>query len=123
MGPMKIAALVAATAVAAVLATVPADAAKKQPRYYGGVEPRGGEYPTRITVVDETGRPRTRITVRKRSYLDPGTESLPFDRHYADYAVPPNYTIFPRFFDYSVAPGSFDRRPLPGLWDVPGWRY
>ncbi len=122
MGPMKIAAMAAATALVAVLAAAPAEAAKKPPRYYGGVQPRGVEQPTRITVVDETGRARTRITVRKRSYLDPGTESLPFDQHYHDYAVPPSYSSFPRGSEYSVAPGSFERRPLPGLWDIPGWR-
>jgi hypothetical protein len=66
-------------------------------------------------------RAPTRITVRRRSFLDPGTESLPFAQHYHDYAVGPSHTVFPRFFDYSVAPGSFDRRPLPGLWDVPGY--
>lgn len=121
MGPMKIVALAATTAVVAVLAAAPADAARKS-RYYGGLPPRGVEQPTRVTVVDETGRARTRITVRKRSFLDPGTESLPFDRHYADYAVPPSYSSFPRGQEYSVAPGTFERRPLPGLWDIPGWR-
>jgi len=30
-------------------------------------------------------------------------------------------TVFPPFFDYSVAPGSWSRMPLPGLYDVPGW--
>ena len=31
----------------------------------------------RITIIDENGRVRTRITVRKRSYLDGGTEVIP----------------------------------------------
>ncbi len=121
MGPMKIAALTAAAALAAVLAAAPADAARK-PRRYLGPPPRALEQPTRVTVVDETGRARTRITVRRRSYLDPGTESLPFNDHYHDYAVPPSYSPFPRGAEHSVAPGTSDRRPLPALWDIPGWR-
>lgn len=66
-------------------------------------------------------RPRTRITVRRRSFLDPGSETKPFAQHYHDYATSPSYTIFPGYFDYSTSPGSWSRNPLPGLYDVPGW--
>ena len=60
-------------------------------------------------------------TARRRSFLDPGSETKPFAQHYHDYAMSPSYTVFPPFFDYSVAPGSWSRMPLPGLYDVPGW--
>lgn len=60
-----------------------------------------------------TGRPHTRITVR-RSYLDIGTEVLPGDRKYSDYAFPPNYSATASFgrtgawFPSQVLPGPFD---------------
>jgi hypothetical protein len=37
-------------------------------------------------------RTSARITVRPRSFLDPGTETLQFNVHSADYAFPPLYT-------------------------------
>ncbi len=33
--------------------------------------------------------PRTRVYVTKRSWLDAGTEVLPGDRKFSDYAFPP----------------------------------
>ena len=42
-------------------------------------------------------RPRTRLTVHKRSYLDAGTEVLPGERKFNDYALPRGYlAISPR---------------------------
>lgn len=35
--------------------------------------------------------PRTRIYVTKRSWLDAGTEVLPGERKFSDYAFPPGY--------------------------------
>jgi hypothetical protein len=75
----------------------------------------------RITVVDETGRRTTRITVRPRSYLDPGTATRDaFQYHYMDYAVVPNYSVY---YDRNDWKGSWSRMPLPGPFDVPhgGW--
>ncbi len=74
----------------------------------------------RITIVDETGRVRTRITVRPRSFLDPGKETLAFDRHYHDYALQPGLPTYPatNTGDWRF---SYSRMPLPGPWDVPGW--
>src|SRR5690349_14803706 len=40
--------------------------------------------PRRVAVA---GRPATRVIVRNRSFLDPGTESLPGSSHDNDYAV------------------------------------
>ena len=80
----------------------------------------------RITVVDETGRVRTRITVRPRSFLDPGKETLPLQQHYTDYAIQPT---LPRSvpatngtdFRYSLdAPGIIGRWPGIQAGDVLG---
>ena len=38
------------------------------------------------------GRPRARVTVAPRSFLDAGTEVLPGERKFTDYAFPPNYS-------------------------------
>jgi hypothetical protein len=108
---LTFAVLSSAAAMAALLA-LPAEA---QTRRHGA----NLDQPTRITTTDETGRRRTRITVRRRSFLDPGTESKTFDRHYHDYAVPPGYSVFHDRNDWK---GSWSRMPLPGAYDVPGWR-
>lgn len=114
MRSLTSAALLAAVAFAFVLPQAPANAdtpynrssVRKPPRYiYYGREDRAP----------------TRLTVRRRSFLDPGSESKPFAQHYSDYAMSPSYTIFPKYFDYSSAPGSWSRMPLPGLYDIPGW--
>ena len=63
---------------------------------------------TRRTVT--SGRAPARITVvRERSFLDPGTEVLPFSRSYTDYVRSP--------LDYPssvVDIGNMRRFPLPG---------
>jgi hypothetical protein len=105
------AALLAAAALALAFLQAPAEAAAPKKRTAANQPPRYIYY----------GRAPTRITVRRRSFLDPGSETKPFAQHYHDYAMSPSYTIFPPFFDYSVAPGSWSRMPLPGLYDVPGW--
>ena len=103
------AALLAAAAFAMLQA--PAEAAPRKRSYY----------PSRYIYYGRADRAPTRITVRKRSFLDPGTESKTFAQHYSNYFASPSYTIFPSYFDYSVAPGSWSRMPLPGLYDIPGW--
>lgn len=97
----------AALGVAAALASAPAEA---QNRNRGVSE--------RITVTDETGRTRTKITVRPRSYLDPGKEqTTAFEHHYHDYAVPVGRGS--AYHDHNDFKGSFSRMPLPGPFDVP----
>jgi hypothetical protein len=71
---------------------------------------------TSLPVDAQTDRARTRITVKKRSYLDAGTVVKPGTAKYHEYAFPvrslyPNYLPFP---DQS-------RWPLPGPFDVPGF--
>jgi hypothetical protein len=74
-----------------------------------------------ITVVDETGRRSTRITVRPRSFLDPGTATRDaYQYHYHDYAVPPDYHAY---YDVNDWKGSYVRMPFNGPFDVPGSRW
>ncbi len=47
-------------------------------------------------------RPRARVTVQKRSFLDAGTEVLPGQRKFTDYAFPPGYSPTSGF-DYTGA--------------------
>jgi len=77
------------------------------------------------TRVATTGRAPARVTVRKRSYLDPGTETKARAEHYSDYAYPPggnspfmNSTLF------NSGPGlpiMMDRMPFPNCFDLPGF--
>lgn len=91
-------ALIALAGVAFVAA--PAEAAPKKkktawvlPRYYQA--PPGQ-------------RVATQITVRRRSYLDAGTEVFPDSQNYNDYVFPPNYS------PSDVLPSSaWNRSPLP----------
>ena len=59
---------------------------------------------------------RTRVVVRQRSYLDAGTEVLPGERKFNDYAIPPNYSVL----ESVLGPGqNYWRQPLNNPWDVP----
>ncbi|MCP3401684.1 hypothetical protein [Bradyrhizobium sp. CCGB20] len=60
--------------------------------------------------------PRTRIYVSKRSWLDGGTEVLPGERKFTDYALPPG-TSFARWNNN----GPLDRRPLSPDSDLGGF--
>jgi hypothetical protein len=63
--------------------------------------------------------PRTRIYVTKRSWLDAGTEVLPGDRKFTDYAFPPEigYPSFAR--ENKNRP--IDRQPLNPPSDLGGY--
>ena len=88
---------------------------------------------TKVKRYDERGRPyygpsgpnsvyqqgRTRIYVSKRSWLDGGTEVLPGDRKFTDYAFPPDVG-FPSFGrENNNRP--IDRQPLNPPSDFGGW--
>jgi hypothetical protein len=62
--------------------------------------------------------PRTRVYVTKRSWLDAGTEVLPGDRKFSDYAFPPEigYPTFGR--ENNNRP--IDRQPLNPPSDLGG---
>jgi hypothetical protein len=69
--------------------------------------------PTQVAVV---GRPPAKVTVRKRSYLDPGTETKRGDEHYMDYANPsPASSHVPGPGDSRI---DFMRMPFPTCFDL-----
>ncbi|HEY7297326.1 MAG TPA: hypothetical protein VH684_05250 [Xanthobacteraceae bacterium] len=63
-------------------------------------------------------RPRARITVERRSFLDAGTEVLPGEHRITDYAFPPGYSPIAE----ALGPGKdYRRQPLLDPWDFPGY--
>ena len=107
---MRLAA-VALSAVAVVMAlSSVADA--QQRRYYR-------DRTERITIVDENGRVRTRIRVQPRSYLDGGTEVVPGERKFTDYAFPPTYMNGSGYASWD--PTGIHRYPLPNANYLPGY--
>lgn len=68
------------------------------------------------------GRTPAKVTVYKRSYLDPGTETKRHAEHYRDYAHPPggnspfmNSTLF---YSGPGLPVMMDRMPFPNCFDL-----
>jgi hypothetical protein len=107
--------LASAIAVAAVVVTIvaaasPADAQRRGDR---------GDQTERITIIDETGRARTRITVKPRSFLDGGTQVFPGERKFTDYAFPPTYMNASPSAAWD--PTGTHRSPLPMPFDLPGY--
>lgn len=110
MGLKACAALVCAAVIAGpALSIPPADAAPKK-RYVS------------TTTRAAPGRPRARITVAPRSFLDAGTEVVPGERKFTDYAFPPNYQMMGSGVVTNVGGRvGWDRSPMSqGPWDIPG---
>ncbi len=99
--------IVASAAISAVFGDSPAQAAKKK------------EITNLSSQTIVTPRQRSRVIVRpRRSYLDGGTEVLPGERKFTDYAIPP----FSSPLDV-LGPGkNFDRSPLNSSWESGGVR-
>jgi len=111
MMSIKIAAAAIIASVGIAFAVVPANAVtKKRPDA------------TYTRVVNEDGRPRTRIVVQRRSFLDPGTETLPLAQHYHDYAFSPYLAPRQPYPDQGGVVG-FWRAPLPSPVDLPGFYF
>ena len=111
----KLAALLAAAAIIAVgFDVTAADAQSKRQS-----DDRGRAYygPNGPNVSYQQG-PRTRVYISKRSWLDAGTEVLPGDRKFSDYAFPPaiGYPTFAR--ENNNRP--IDRQPLNPPADLGG---
>jgi hypothetical protein len=69
----------------------------------------------------QTERARTKLTVKKRSYLDAGTTVKPGSAHYHDYVLPQNYH-HPNFAPFADEGCIECRRwPLPRLFEIPGF--
>ena len=117
----KLAVLLAAASVVAVgLGATKADAqVKRKPVDQRQYDDRGRPYygPNGPNVVYQQGP--TRIYVTKRSWLDAGTEVLPGDRKFQDYAFPPaiGYPSFAR--ENNNRP--IDRQPLNPPSDLGGY--
>jgi len=110
----KLAMLLAAAALVAVSAT--SAGAQSRPKYdRDGRIVYGPQGPNRVY---QQG-PRTRVYVTTRSWLDAGTEVLPGDRKFQDYAFPPElgYPSFAR--ENNNRP--IDRQPLNPPADLGGY--
>ena len=113
---MRLASVIAVSAVAATIMALasPAQAQRRVDR----------DRSERITIIDENGRARTKITVRPRSYLDGGTEVFPGERKFTDYAFPPTYMNASPSAAWD--PTGTHRSPLPLQGWLPGynpWAY
>ena len=107
-------AVVALSAVAVVMALSSFAEAQQRRTYY-----RDRDRSERITFIDENGRVRTRVTVRPRSYLDGGTEVVPGERKFTDYAFPPTYMNASPAAAWD--PTGIHRYPLPNNNYLPGF--
>ena len=109
---MRFAPLLALSVAAVTIGTL-ATPAEAQRRAYRG------DQTERITIIDENGRARTRITVKPRSYLDGGTEVLPGERKFTDYVTPPTYMGGSAYASWD--PTGIHRFPLPMPFELPGY--
>jgi hypothetical protein len=65
-------------------------------------------------------RPRARVTVAPRSFLDAGTEVLPGERKFTDYAFPTGSYSMPLSVVQSTGGRvGWHQSPLPGPFDLP----
>ncbi len=110
---MRLRSVIALAAVATTLAAFvgPADAQRRANR---------SDQTETITWIDETGRARTRVTVRPRSYLDGGTEVVPGERKFTDYVFPPSYMNASPSASWD--PTGTHRFPLPMPYELPGYQ-
>jgi hypothetical protein len=111
-------AVLSTVALAALTAVTPASA-QAPPRRYQANDTE------RITVIDQYGRRTTRITVRPRTFLDPGTAQVrPYEKSYTDYAVPPQTypgEYFPSQTFQTDPKSSWSRMPFPTCSDLAGF--
>src|SRR6267154_557480 len=109
---MRLASALALSAAAIALASLATPADAQGRRYVR-------DQSERITIIDENGRARTRITVKPRSFLDGGTEVLPGERKFTDYASPPTYMSGSAYASWD--PTGIHRFPLPMPFELPGF--
>jgi hypothetical protein len=108
-----------ALAFAAAIVVIAVTAADAQTRKRVVVQRSYYAPPTVAVHRDESGRTRTRLIVQPRSYLDGGTEVLPGQRKYSDYAFPPYYSPT----DSLGSLYNQDRQPLNTRWELGAPRY
>jgi hypothetical protein len=66
-------------------------------------------------------RPRARVTVAPRSFLDAGTEVLPGERKFMDYAFPPGYSGATGVVTNTGGKVGWDREPFMQPFQLPGF--
>ena len=72
------------------------------------------------TTKREVDRPPARVTVEPRSFLDAGTEVLPGERKFTDYAFPAgSYSMPLAEVQNTGGRTGWHRSPLPGPFDLP----
>lgn len=106
--------LAAAVAIVAVSAAGfgATDASAQQPRKQQDVKRDAQGRP--LSYSYQAG-PRTRVYVSRRSWLDAGTEVLPGERKFTDYAFPPGY-----HYGRSIDRLNTGRNPLSDNFDIGG---
>lgn len=109
---MRLASILSLSVAAATVVALASPAEAQRRRVYR-------DQTERITIIDENGRARTRITVRPRSYLDAGTEVVPGERKFTDYAYPPTYMSSSPYANWD--PTQQHRAPLPLQGWLPGY--
>jgi hypothetical protein len=107
-------AVLSAAALAALTAVTPASAQAPQRRYVA-------DNTETITITDQYGRRTTRVRVRPRSFLDPGTATKPYSESYTDYYRPPNTYPGEYLNDRYDFKQSWSRMPFPTCSDAPGF--
>ena len=103
-------ALTAAICSVAIALAAPAPAAAQTATRSYYIAPDGTRVPLK--------RPRSRITVEPRSFLDAGTEVLPGQRKFTDYAFPPTHYPLGAVTNTGGRVG-WHQSPLPGPFDLP----
>lgn len=114
--PVAMLAAVTAVAIASSVIATSADAAPRR----SVTAQKAPVQRTIYTYTDETGRKRTRIIVQRRSFLDAGTEVLPGQRKYHDYAYRPYRDPFEVL---GPGRGAYDRNPISPRWEFGGPTY
>jgi len=107
---MKIyaAGLCVAVIAAAVIGVPPVEAQTKKKQVYTTQPDR------------PVNRPRARVTVAPRSFLDAGTEVLPGERKFTEYAFPTGSYSMPLSVVQSTGGRvGWHQSPLPGPFDLP----
>jgi hypothetical protein len=123
MRAQKIILLMVAGAAAVMLAATPGVAQStrtKAPKSYP-IDPITG-YPLPPEKRLSSNRVATKVTVSRRTYLDPGTaQKLPLQEHYHDYAFPPD-SASSIFYDPTAWYVNYhNRTPFPNCFDLPGF--
>ena len=111
----RLALLLAAGALAGVLAGMSAADAKDPKRRHDDARSSYNYGQGGPNVSYQQG-PRTRVYITKRSFLDGGTEVLPGDRKFTDYAFPPGPS-----FARQTNNRSLDRQPMNPPSDMGGY--